>query len=71
MSHVPDPGDPLVGLPPRPRMAELILGGRPQRDTYSGWQHYRAHRGRLVPPPALTPDQWRIVPAARRTDYDL
>lgn len=71
MSPVPDPDDPLAGLPSRAQIAELILAGRPHRDTYSGWQHYRAHRGRLAPPPALTPDQWRIVPAARRTDYDL
>ncbi|MER7178635.1 TniB family NTP-binding protein [Streptomyces hyaluromycini] len=71
MSDALDTDDPLSGLPSRARIAELILRGRPHRDTYPGWQHYRAHRGRLLPPPAMTPIQWRTTPVGRRTDYDL
>ncbi|MFZ4302724.1 TniB family NTP-binding protein [Streptomyces cinereoruber] len=71
MNQHPFPDDPLAGLPSRARIAELILRGRPHRDTYAGWQHYRTHRGQLVPPGLLTPQQWRSAPEARRTDYDL
>ncbi|MFF4249041.1 AAA family ATPase [Streptomyces sp. NPDC001822] len=63
--------DLLAGLPPRSRIAELILGSRPRRDTFAGWQHYRRTRGRLVPPPRLTPAQRQSLGADRRTDYDL
>ncbi|MER7151404.1 TniB family NTP-binding protein [Streptomyces lydicus] len=71
MSQSPSADDPLVDLPSRARIAELILQGRPHRDTYAGWQHYRTHRGQLIPPPPLTANQWRTAPTARRTDYDL
>jgi hypothetical protein len=63
--------DLLAGLPARTKIAELILGGRPPRDTYPGWQHYRARRGRLVPTAAISPVQWSMIPEARRTDWDL
>ncbi|MEU7719897.1 hypothetical protein [Streptomyces tibetensis] len=49
--------DPLESLPPRARIAELILGGHPPRDTYVGWQHYRTHCGLLVPAPVISPRQ--------------
>ncbi|MFI9234875.1 TniB family NTP-binding protein [Streptomyces sp. NPDC053079] len=63
--------DPLEGLPPRAKIAELILGGQPPRDTYVGWQHYRTHCGRLVPAPAISLQQWPTIPESRQADYDL
>nr|BFD89435.1 hypothetical protein KitaXyl93_07950 [Kitasatospora sp. Xyl93] len=64
-------GDPLDGLPQRARIAELILGDRPPRDIYVGWQHYRTHCGLLVPAPVISPRQWPLIPESRRADYDL
>ncbi|MFG3668997.1 TniB family NTP-binding protein [[Kitasatospora] papulosa] len=61
----------LEGLPSRARIAELILSNRPPRDTYVGWQHYRAHCGLLVPAPAISSQQWSRIPASRQYDYDL
>ncbi|MGP3632435.1 AAA family ATPase [Streptomyces sp. 24-1644] len=61
----------LADLPPRSRIAELILGSRPRRDTLRGWQEYRRTRGELVPPPLLTPAQRRLLGETRRIDYDL
>ncbi|WP_030017311.1 TniB family NTP-binding protein [Streptomyces monomycini] len=63
--------DPLEGLPPRAKIAELILGGHPPRDTYVGWQHYRTHCGLLVPAPVISLQQWGMIPESRRADYDL
>jgi hypothetical protein len=63
--------DPIEGLPSRARIAELILGSRPPLDTYVGWQHYRAHRGLLVPAPAMSPQQWSMLSESRQYDYDL
>ncbi|MEU3133729.1 TniB family NTP-binding protein [Streptomyces sp. NPDC006854] len=63
--------DPLEGLPSRAKIAELILGGRPPRDTYAGWQHYRTHCGLLVPAPTIQPQQWSMLSESRRYDYDL
>ncbi|MEU2415167.1 TniB family NTP-binding protein [Streptomyces sp. NPDC013099] len=64
-------GDPLEGLPSRSKIAELILGGHPPRDTYVGWQSYRSRRGLLIPAPAISPQQWRTTSESRRADYDL
>ncbi|SFT22452.1 TniB family NTP-binding protein [Streptomyces sp. ok210] len=63
--------DPLDGLPPRAKIAELILGGHSPRDTYVGWQHYRTHYGLLVPAPVISPQQWPMIPENRQADYDL
>ncbi|MDJ0345045.1 TniB family NTP-binding protein [Streptomyces sp. H10-C2] len=63
--------DPLEGLPSRAKVAELILGGHPPRDTYVGWQHYRAHCGLLVPAPKISLQQWSMIPESRQADYDL
>ncbi|MEY9839505.1 AAA family ATPase [Streptacidiphilus sp. EB103A] len=71
MTRTPDLDDVLAGLPSRARIAELILGNRPHRDTFAGWQHYRLHRGQVLPAAAITVNQWRTVPEARRGDYDL
>ncbi|MER7671318.1 AAA family ATPase [Kitasatospora sp. NPDC096128] len=71
MNQSPPEDDRLAGLPPRSRIAELILGSRPHRDTFAGWQHYRARRGQLMPPAALTLAQWKTTPLPRRSDYDL
>lgn len=65
------PDDPLEGLPSRARIAELILGGHPPRDTYVGWQHYRTHYGLLVPGPVISLQQWPTIPESRKADYDL
>ncbi|MFK0190568.1 AAA family ATPase [Kitasatospora sp. NPDC090308] len=66
MSHdLPD------GLPSRERIAELILRPRPHRDTFDGWQDFRARRGTLRPPAALSADRWGLLPPNRRADYDL
>lgn len=45
------PCDLLTGLPSRRKIAELILSDTPSRDTFAGWQHFRATRGLLVPAP--------------------
>lgn len=63
--------DPLDGLPSRAKIAELILGEYPPRDTYAGWQHFRTHWGLLVPSPVISLQQWPTIPESRRTDYDL
>ncbi|MFJ9012640.1 hypothetical protein [Streptomyces canus] len=63
--------DPLKSLPSRAKIAELILGGRPPRDTYAGWQHYRTHCGMLVPAPTIQPQQWSMLSESRQYDYDL
>ncbi|MDX3771173.1 MULTISPECIES: TniB family NTP-binding protein [unclassified Streptomyces] len=63
--------DPLEGLPSRARIAELILGGHPPRDTSVGWQHYRSHYGLLVPAPVISLKQMPMIPASRKADYDL
>ncbi|WP_330248565.1 MULTISPECIES: TniB family NTP-binding protein [unclassified Streptomyces] len=63
--------DPLEGLPSRARIAELILGGHPPRDTYLGWQHYRTHYGLLVPGPVISLQQWPMISESRKADYDL
>ncbi|MEV8035157.1 TniB family NTP-binding protein [Streptomyces sp. NPDC086182] len=49
----------------------MILGGHPPRDTYVGWQHFRAHCGLLVPAPVISLQQWPIIPESRRADFDL
>ncbi|MET8531516.1 TniB family NTP-binding protein [Streptomyces sp. NPDC005065] len=63
--------DPLEGLPSRAKIAELILGGRPPRDTYVGWQYYRTHHGLLLPAPEISLQQWQMIPEGRKADYDL
>ncbi|MFD8044835.1 TniB family NTP-binding protein [Streptomyces chartreusis] len=63
--------DPPACLPPRAKIAELILGSHPPRDTYLGWQHYRTHCGLLVPAPPISPRQWATTPEDRQADYDL
>lgn len=71
MTRAPSHGDPLESLPSRSRIAELILGGHPPRDTYVGWQSYRSRRGMLLPAPAISLQQWRTIPESRRADSDL
>ncbi|MEV7286579.1 TniB family NTP-binding protein [Streptomyces sp. NPDC093252] len=71
MSQALSHDDPLEGLPSRAKIAELILGGRPPRDTYAGWQHYRTHCGLLVPAPVISPRQWPMIPESRQADYGL
>ncbi|MFD9795820.1 AAA family ATPase [Streptomyces sp. NPDC059070] len=61
----------LDTLPTRAQIAHRITQRRPPRDTLPGWHHFRDTRGLLVPPPMLTPAQWRLVPQDRRTDFDL
>lgn len=63
--------DLLAGVPTRAQIAELILRPRPHRDTFDGWQHYRAGRGLLVPPPRITIAQWQVLALDRRADLDL
>ncbi|MER7847483.1 TniB family NTP-binding protein [Kitasatospora sp. NPDC096077] len=63
--------DPLAGVPTRAQIAEIILRPRPHRDTFEGWQHYRATRHLLVPPPRITPAQWGRLEPGRRADLDL
>lgn len=71
MTRAPSHDALLEGLPSRARIAELILSSHPPRDTYVGWQHYRAHCGLLVPAPAISSQQWSSIPASRQYDYDL
>lgn len=71
MTRARSHGDPLVGLPSRARIAELILSSRPPLDTYVGWQHYRTHCGLLVPARAISPRRWSMLPESRQYDYDL
>ncbi|MFD5082546.1 TniB family NTP-binding protein [Kitasatospora sp. NPDC058406] len=61
----------VAGLPGRERIASLILASAPHRHTHAGWQHYRAARGQLLPPPPLTVRQWKLLPPERRSDYDI
>lgn len=49
----------------------MILSSRPPLDTYAGWQHYRTHCHLLVPAPAISPQQWSMLPESRQYDYDL
>jgi hypothetical protein len=62
--------DGLAGFPSRQQIAGLVLLDAPNRDSYAGWQHYRRTRDLLVPPPRLSPAQWRALPPARREDFD-
>nr|WSX53599.1 hypothetical protein OG409_34585 [Streptomyces sp. NBC_00974] len=71
MTQALSPDDPLEGLPSRAKIAELILGGHPPRDTYVGWQHYRTHYGLLVPGPVISLQRWPMIPESRKADYDL
>ncbi|WP_434744573.1 TniB family NTP-binding protein [Streptomyces sp. A-14] len=71
MTRAPSHDALLEGLPSRARIAELILSSHPPRDTYVGWQHYRAHCGLLVPASAISSQQWSSIPASRQYDYDL
>lgn len=61
----------LQGLPPRERIAAMVLAANPHRHTFLGWQHYRATRKQLVPPPRLTVRQKRQLPDDRAYDYDI
>ncbi|MFE6097913.1 AAA family ATPase [Streptomyces massasporeus] len=70
MTDTPVPRDLLTGLPSRREIAELILSDTPGRDTFVGWQHFRATRGLLVPAQRLSAAQWRTLPLRRRDDYD-
>ncbi|MGX1676333.1 TniB family NTP-binding protein [Streptomyces sp. NPDC055400] len=71
MTRAHSQDDPLEGLPSRAKIAELILGDRPPRDTYVGWQNYRDRRGLLVPAPRISLPQWPLIPGSRRADCDL
>ncbi|MFE0006612.1 AAA family ATPase, partial [Streptomyces erythrochromogenes] len=58
--------------PGQPHPLSAILSGKPpRRDTFDGWQHYRANRRVFVPAPALTPDQWRALSPRGRALHDL
>ncbi|WP_240499039.1 ATP-binding protein [Streptomyces prasinus] len=70
MTDTTVPRDLLTGLPSRRTIAELILSDTPSRDTFAGWQHFRATRGLLVPAQRLSVLQWRTLPPRRRDDYD-
>ncbi|MER6774389.1 ATP-binding protein [Streptomyces bacillaris] len=70
MTDTTVPRDLLTGLPSRRKIAELILADTPSRDTFAGWQHFRATRGLLVPAQRLSAAQWRTLPLRRRDDYD-
>ncbi|MYT19819.1 AAA family ATPase [Streptomyces sp. SID7760] len=70
MTDTTVPRDLLTGLPSRRKIAELILSDTPSRDTFAGWQHFRATRGLLVPAQRLSAAQWRTLPLRRRDDYD-
>jgi hypothetical protein len=56
---------------PRSVLAELAGGTKPRRDTYEGWQRYRATRGRFLAAPVLTFTQWRAMSLSERSLYDL
>lgn len=70
MTDTTMPRDLLTGLPSRRKIAELILSDTPSRDTFAGWQHFRATRGLLVPAQRLSAAQWGTLPTRRRDDYD-
>jgi hypothetical protein len=56
---------------PRSVLAELASGTKPRRDTYEGWERYRATRGRFLAAPILTFTQWRAMSPSERSLYDL
>ncbi|MFF8265191.1 hypothetical protein [Streptomyces virginiae] len=70
MTDTAVPRDLLTGLPSRRKTAELIHSDTPSRDTFAGWQHFRATRGLLVPAQRLSVSHWRTLPHRRRDDYD-
>ncbi|WP_241002462.1 AAA family ATPase [Streptomyces sp. CB01881] len=56
----------------RPHPLSAILAGKPpRRDTFDGWQHYRANRRAFEPAPVLTLDQWRALSPRGRALHDL
>lgn len=58
--------------PEQPHPLSAILSGKPpRRDTFDGWQHYRANRRAFVPAPPLTLDQWRALSPRGRALHDL
>ncbi|MFD4242971.1 AAA family ATPase [Streptomyces sp. NPDC058525] len=52
-------------------LAGMLTGKPPRRDTYEGWQHYRATRESFTPAPKLSFAQWRDLSPHRRSLYDL
>lgn len=49
----------------------MLTGKTPRRDTYEGWQHYRATRQQFTPAPQLTFAQWRNLSPHQRSFHDL
>ncbi|MFJ4090891.1 AAA family ATPase [Kitasatospora sp. NPDC089913] len=52
-------------------LGAILAGKPPRRDTFDGWQHYRANRRAFVPAPVLTLDQWRSLSPRQRALHDL
>ncbi|GAA3003159.1 hypothetical protein GCM10010519_39070 [Streptomyces lactacystinicus] len=52
-------------------LGAILAGKPPRRDTFDGWQHYRANRQAFVPAPVLTLAQWRALSPRRRALHDL
>ncbi|GAA2125166.1 hypothetical protein GCM10009759_77150 [Kitasatospora saccharophila] len=52
-------------------LGAILAGKPPRRDTFAGWQHYRANRRAFVPAPVLTLEQWQALSPRRQVLHDL